>query len=124
MKIHEYQGKELLRRLGVPVPLSKSAFSAAEAKAAAAELISKTGTDVVVVKSQIHAGGRGKGRFKEYPDLGGVKVVKGDTAAHEVAEKMLGSVLVTEQTGPEGKKVQRLLVEQGMNSTSGSRSTA
>ncbi|MEZ4454112.1 MAG: ADP-forming succinate--CoA ligase subunit beta [Nannocystaceae bacterium] len=114
MKIHEYQGKELLRDAGVPVPLSQVAFSAAEAKAAAAELIAKTGNEVVVVKSQIHAGGRGKGRFKEHPELGGVKVVKGAQAAHEVAEKMLGSTLVTIQTGPEGKKVQRLLIEQGM----------
>jgi succinyl-CoA synthetase beta subunit len=115
MKIHEYQGKELLRAAGVPVPLSQVAFSAAEAKAAAAEIIRRTGNEVVVVKSQIHAGGRGKGRFKEYPELGGVKVVKGDQAAHEVAEKMLGSTLVTIQTGDEGKKVQRLLIEQGMN---------
>ncbi|HRI06379.1 MAG TPA: ADP-forming succinate--CoA ligase subunit beta [Nannocystaceae bacterium] len=115
MKIHEYQGKDLLRDAGVPVPLSQVAFSAAEAKAAAADLIRRTGNQVVVIKSQIHAGGRGKGRFKEHPELGGVKVVKGDDAAHEVAEKMLGSTLVTIQTGPEGKKVQRLLVEQGMN---------
>jgi len=115
MKIHEYQGKELLRAAGVPVPLSHVAFSAAEAKAAAAEIIRRTGSEVVVVKSQIHAGGRGKGRFKEFPELGGVKVVKGDQAAHDVAEKMLGSTLVTIQTGDEGKKVQRLLIEQGMN---------
>src|SRR5690606_14610688 len=67
-----------------------------------------------VVKSQIHAGGRGKGRFKEHPELGGVQVVKGARAAHEIAEQMLGSTLVTIQTGPEGKKVQRLLIEQGM----------
>ena len=115
MKIHEYQGKDLLRAAGVPVPLAQVAFSAAEAKAAAADLIRRTGSEIVVVKSQIHAGGRGKGRFKEHPELGGVKVVKGAQAAHEVAEKMLGSTLVTIQTGPEGKKVQRLLVEQGMN---------
>ncbi|MBK8266006.1 MAG: ADP-forming succinate--CoA ligase subunit beta [Nannocystis sp.] len=115
MKIHEYQGKELLRAAGVPVPLSQVAFSAAEAKAAAAEIIRRTGNEVVVVKTQIHAGGRGKGRFKEYPELGGVKVVKGAQAAHDIAEKMLGSTLVTIQTGDEGKKVQRLLIEQGMN---------
>jgi succinyl-CoA synthetase beta subunit len=115
VKIHEHQGKELLRAEGVPVPLSKVAFSAEEAKAAAAELIEKTGNDVVVVKSQIHAGGRGKGRFKEHPDLGGVKVVKGADVAGEIAGKMLGSTLVTIQTGEEGKKVQRVLIEQGMD---------
>ncbi|MFO7566037.1 MAG: ADP-forming succinate--CoA ligase subunit beta [Enhygromyxa sp.] len=115
MKIHEYQAKELLRDAGVPVPLSQVAFTAEEAKAAAAELIAKTGGEVVVVKSQIHAGGRGKGRFKEHPELGGVKVVKGAQAAKDVAEQMLGSTLVTIQTGPEGKKVQRLLIEQGMD---------
>ena len=115
MKIHEYQGKDLLRDAGVPVPLSQVAFTAAEAKAAAADLIAQTGSEVVVVKAQIHAGGRGKGRYKEHPDLGGVKVVKGATAVAELAEKMLGSTLVTVQTGPEGKKVQRLLIEQGMD---------
>jgi succinyl-CoA synthetase beta subunit len=115
MKIHEYQGKELLRAAGVPVPLSQVAFSAEEVRHAAKELIRQTGNEVVVVKSQIHAGGRGKGRFKEHPDLGGVKVVKGGDAAKDVAEKMFGCTLVTIQTGPEGKKVQRLLVEQGMN---------
>jgi succinyl-CoA synthetase beta subunit len=115
MKIHEYQAKQLLREAGVPVPLSKPAFSAEEARAAAQELIAKTGSEVVVVKSQIHAGGRGKGRFKEHPDLGGVKVVKGAQAAKEVAEKMLGSTLVTIQTGPEGKVVKRLLIEQGLD---------
>ena len=115
MKIHEYQGKELLRAEGVPVPKSRVAFSAAEAREAAAELIEATGNQVVVVKAQIHAGGRGKGRFQEHPDLGGVKVVKGADAAKEVAEKMLGSTLVTIQTGPEGKVVRRLLVEQGMD---------
>ena len=115
MKIHEYQGKELLRGLGVPVPLSRVAFSPADVRAAANELQKETGNPVVVVKTQIHAGGRGKGRFIEHPDLGGVKVVKSADAAFEVAEKMLGSTLVTIQTGPEGKKVHRLLVEQGMD---------
>ncbi len=115
MKIHEYQGKDLLRAEGVPVPLSHVAFTAEEAKNAATKLIEETGGEVVVVKAQIHAGGRGKGRFKEHPDLGGVKVVKGAAAAEEVAAKMLGSTLVTIQTGPEGKKVQRVLVEQGMD---------
>jgi len=115
MKIHEYQGKELLRGLGVPVPLSRVAFSPADVRAAANELQKETGNPVVVVKTQIHAGGRGKGRFKEHPELGGVKVVKTADAAFETAEKMLGNTLVTIQTGPEGKKVHRLLVEQGMD---------
>jgi succinyl-CoA synthetase beta subunit len=115
MKIHEYQAKELLRDAGVPVPLSKVAFSAEEARLAAAELIKATDNEIVVVKSQIHAGGRGKGRFKEHPELGGVKVVKSANAAKDVAEKMLGSTLVTIQTGPEGKTVNRLLIEQGMD---------
>ncbi len=115
MKIHEYQGKELLREAGVPVPRSKVAFSPQEAKQAAQEVIKETGNEVVVVKSQIHAGGRGKGRFKEHPDLGGVKVVKGADAAHEIAKQMLGSTLVTIQTGEEGKVVNRLLIEQGMD---------
>ena len=117
MKIHEYQGKELLRKAGVPVPLSKVAFTAEEAKAAAEELMTKTGNRVVVVKSQIHAGGRGKGRFKEHPDLGGVKVVTSGNAddVATIAGQMLGSTLVTIQTGEEGKKVNRLLIEQGMD---------
>ncbi len=117
MKIHEYQGKELLRAEGVPVPVSQVAFSAEQAKAAATEIIEATGNDVVVVKAQIHAGGRGKGRFKEHPDLGGVKVVTGGDieAVKDIATKMLGSTLVTIQTGPEGKVVNRLLVEQGMD---------
>ncbi len=115
MKIHEYQGKALLKAEGVPVPISQVAFSADEAKKAATAIIEQTGNEVVVVKSQIHAGGRGKGRFKEHPDLGGVKVVKGADAAKDLATKMLGSTLVTIQTGAEGKKVGRVLIEQGMD---------
>ena len=107
MKIHEYQAKEILKKYGVPVPLSVPAFSIEEAERAAKQLISETGSDVVVVKAQIHAGGRGK--------AGGVKVVKGADAAHEMARKILGLTLVTPQTGPGGRVVKRLLVEQGMN---------
>jgi succinyl-CoA synthetase beta subunit len=103
MKIHEYQGKELLKNYGVPVPRGVVARTPEEAEAAAREL----GTDVVVVKAQIHAGGRGKG--------GGVKVVKNPQAAAEAAAKMLGMTLVTYQTGPTGQKVGRLLVEQGLD---------
>jgi succinyl-CoA synthetase beta subunit len=106
MKIHEYQGKELLKKYGVPIPKGIPAFSPDEAERAAKTLISETGSQTVVVKAQIHAGGRGKG--------GGVKVVKGADAARETAQKMLGMSLVTPQTGPGGRIVKRLLVEQGV----------
>jgi succinyl-CoA synthetase beta subunit len=108
MKIHEYQGKQMFARYGIAVPRGRACFTAAEAEQAAAELIRETGVPVVVVKAQIHAGGRGKG--------GGVKVVKGGAAeAKSVAEKMLGMRLVTHQTGPEGQPVKRLYVEQGLD---------
>jgi succinyl-CoA synthetase beta subunit len=106
MKIHEYQGKEILRKYGVPVPKGVPAFSPDEAERAAKDLISETGNQTVVVKAQIHAGGRGKG--------GGVKVVKGAEAARETAQKLLGMNLITPQTGPGGRIVKRLLVEQGV----------
>jgi succinyl-CoA synthetase beta subunit len=124
LKIHEYQAKALLAARGIAVPQGRLATSAAEAVAAVRPLIEATGVSVVVVKSQIHAGGRGKGRFQEHPDLGGVQVVldgrSGDADAAEarvaeLAERMLGSTLVTVQTGPEGKLVQRLYVEQGVD---------
>ena len=102
MKIHEYQGKELLKQFGVPVPRGIVARTADEAEAAAKEL----GTDVVVVKAQIHAGGRGKG--------GGVKLAKTPAEAKEIASQMLGMNLVTHQTGPEGREVKTLLVEEGL----------
>jgi succinyl-CoA synthetase beta subunit len=106
MKIHEYQAKEVLRRYGVPVPTGIPAFSVAEAIAAAHEVRTRTGDEVVVVKAQIHAGGRGKG--------GGVKVAKNRADAEAAVRTIFGMQLVTPQTGPEGKKVQRLLVEQGL----------
>jgi len=106
MNIHEYQGKELFRKYGIPVPQGIPAMNVPDAVKAAEQLITETGSEVVVVKAQIHAGGRGK--------AGGVKVVKGVQAAKEAAEKIYGCTLVTHQTGPEGKKVQRLLVEQGL----------
>jgi succinyl-CoA synthetase beta subunit len=102
MKIHEYQGKELLKSFGVPVPRGLVARSPEEAFQAAKEL----GTDIVVVKAQIHAGGRGKG--------GGVKLAKSPEEAREIASKMLGMKLVTHQTGPEGREVRVLLVEEGL----------
>ena len=102
MKIHEYQGKELLRKYGVAVPRGLVARSPEEAYHAAKEL----GTEVVVVKAQIHAGGRGKG--------GGVKLARSADEARETARQMLGMKLVTHQTGPEGREVRVLLVEEGL----------
>ena len=101
MKIHEYQAKAILAKHGVPVPRGEVVFNAADASAVAARL---GGT--VVVKAQIHAGGRGKG--------GGVKVVKGPDEAAAAARQMIGMNLVTYQTGPAGQKVQRVLIEQGL----------
>ncbi len=107
MKIHEYQAKEVLRKYGVPVPDGEPVFDAHAVAPAAEKLLAKH-PGVVVVKAQIHAGGRGKG--------GGVKVVKGGPSeAAAVAEKMLGMQLVTIQTGPEGQKVRRLYIEQGVD---------
>ena len=111
MKIHEYQAKELLRASGVPVPRGIVARTPDEAAAAYTEL----GTPVAVVKSQIHAGGRGKGRFKEHPEQPGVVLVKSAEQAKENAARMLGSTLVTVQTGEEGKQVNVLFVEQGLD---------
>ena len=106
MKIHEYQGKELFRKYGVPVPYGIAATSIEEALAAIPKVQAEAKTDVVVVKAQIHAGGRGKG--------GGVKVAKTKADAEAAVHKIFGMQLVTPQTGPEGKKVQRILVEQGL----------
>jgi succinyl-CoA synthetase beta subunit len=105
MKIHEYQGKEILGRFGVPIPRGKVAYTADEARQIAVEL----GGGTVVVKAQIHAGGRGKG--------GGVKVVKNPDAAFDAAKAMIGMTLVTYQTGPEGRVVGRVLVEEGLQMT-------
>ncbi|GAA0134134.1 ADP-forming succinate--CoA ligase subunit beta [Paenibacillus sp. YSY-4.3] len=101
MNIHEYQGKEVLKQYGVAVPKGQVAFTVDEAVKAAEEL----GSGVVVVKAQIHAGGRGK--------AGGVKVAKNLDEVRAYAGEILGKVLVTHQTGPEGKEVKRLLIEQG-----------
>jgi len=111
MKIHEYQAKELFRASGVPVPRGIVVRTPDEAAAAFTEL----GTPVAVVKSQIHAGGRGKGRFKEHPEQPGVVLVKSAEQAKENAARMLGSTLVTKQTGEEGKQVNVLFVEQGLD---------
>ncbi len=110
MNIHEYQGKQLLSKYGVPVPRGHVAFTVEEAVKAAEEL----GGSVFVVKSQIHAGGRGAGRFQDNPDgKGGVRVVKTIEEVRENAEQMLNHVLITKQTGEAGKKVNRIYIEEG-----------
>ena len=106
MKIHEYQAKALLARHGVPVPRGEVAFNAVEA----GEIARRLGSTVVVVKAQIHAGGRGKG--------GGVKLAKSADEAEALARAMVGMTLVTHQTGPEGRVVSRVLVEEGLEMTS------
>src|SRR5437879_13020968 len=103
MKIHEYQGKASLAKYNVPVPRGGVAFSAEEARAVAEKIGGS-----VVVKAQIHAGGRGKG--------GGVKIARDASEAATVAEEMLGMTLITHQTGPEGRVVKRLLVEETLPS--------
>ena len=110
MNIHEYQGKQLLSKYGVPVPRGHVAFTVEEAVKAAEEL----GGSVFVVKSQIHAGGRGAGRFQDDPyGKGGVRVVTSIEEVRENAEQMLNHVLITKQTGEAGKKVNRLYIEEG-----------
>ncbi|MEK6774246.1 MAG: ADP-forming succinate--CoA ligase subunit beta [Bdellovibrionota bacterium] len=103
MNIHEYQAKEVLRKFGVVTLIGKVAHSPEEALAAAKEI----GGSLWVVKAQIHAGGRGKG--------GGVKIAKSTNEVQELAKKMIGMTLITHQTGPEGKKVQKVFIEQGCN---------
>ncbi|MFQ5583192.1 MAG: ADP-forming succinate--CoA ligase subunit beta [Calditrichia bacterium] len=103
MNIHEYQAKEILRNYGVAVPRGKVAFNSEEVRKAAEEL----GGNIFVVKAQIHAGGRGK--------AGGVKLAKSAEEARQLAADMLGSKLITHQTGPEGKVVQRVLIEEGID---------
>jgi succinyl-CoA synthetase beta subunit len=103
MKIHEYQAKELFKKFGVPIPEGGVAFSTSEAKGVAEKL----GSFPVVVKAQIHAGGRGKG--------GGVKLAKSMDDVGVVADQIIGMTLVTHQTGPEGRLVKKVLVEQGLN---------
>ena len=111
MKIHEYQGKQLLAAAGVTVPRGIVARTPDEAAAAFTEL----GGEIAVMKSQIHAGGRGKGRFKEQPDQPGVVLIRSADEARANAERMLGNTLVTIQTGEAGKTVNVLFVEQGLN---------
>jgi succinyl-CoA synthetase beta subunit len=107
VKIHEYQGKELLKRYGVAVPVGRAVLDLGEVDDAVRWVQKETKREVVVVKAQIHAGGRGKG--------GGVKVAKDFVDAQNKARAIFGMNLVTHQTDPEGKKVQRLLIEQGID---------
>jgi succinyl-CoA synthetase beta subunit len=107
MKVHEYQAKQLLARHGLPVPLGIPVLGADSLEQAIQEVIGTSKSQTVVVKAQIHAGGRGKG--------GGVKVVKGAEAARQAAGQILGMRLTTHQTGPEGRVVKRLLIEEGVS---------
>jgi len=110
MNIHEYQAKQLLTRFGVPVLKGGVAYTPTEAEAVAREL----GGPIWVVKAQIHAGGRGKGKFKEHPGgKGGVRVVKSVEDVKDNAREMLGATLVTHQSGPQGKMVKRIYIEDG-----------
>jgi len=111
MKIHEYQAKQLFREVGIPVSEGIIAKTVDEAVAA----FEKLDRPLVVVKSQIHAGGRGKGRFKEHPEQAGVVLARSAEEVRENAERMLGSTLVTIQTGEEGKQVNTLFIEQGLD---------
>src|SRR6201991_918828 len=111
MNIHEYQAKAVLKEFGVPVSRGVPILKATEAEAAAKEL----GGPLWVVKSQIHAGGRGKGKFKEASagSAGGVRLARSIDEVKQFAKEMLGATLVTEQTGPAGKQVNRLYIEDG-----------
>jgi succinyl-CoA synthetase beta subunit len=117
MNIHEYQGKAVLKEFGLPVSRGKAIFSADEAEAAAKEL----GGPLWVVKSQIHAGGRGKGKFKEAAagEKGGVRLAKSIDEVKQFAQQMLGKTLVTVQTGEAGKQVNRLYIEDGSDIETG-----
>ncbi len=111
MNIHEYQGKAVLKEFGVPVPRGKAIFALEDVEAAAQDL----GGPVWVVKSQIHAGGRGKGKFKEADagDKGGVRLARSIDEVKTYVGQMLGKTLVTLQTGAQGKQVNRLYIEEG-----------
>ncbi|HJT08111.1 MAG TPA: ADP-forming succinate--CoA ligase subunit beta, partial [Stellaceae bacterium] len=110
MNIHEYQAKSLLQKYGVAVPRGAAAYTPQEAEKVARDI----GGPVWVVKSQIHAGGRGAGRFKDNPQgKGGVRVVKSVEEVGKNAAEMLGHVLITKQTGPKGREVKRVYIEEG-----------
>jgi len=106
MNLHEYQGKTIIQKFGVQVPYGIVAFNPEEAEKAAKEVYNKTGSDKMAVKAQIHAGGRGKG--------GGVKIANNVDEVYQLSQQIIGMQLVTHQTGPEGKKVHKVLVEQNI----------
>ena len=112
MNLHEYQAKELLKQFNVPVQNGITCFSVEEAVNAYKEISQRTNRKFVVVKAQIHAGGRGKGTFKEIPSQHGVQVVKSEEMAKEVATNMIGNTLVTLQTGAAGKKVNKIFLAE------------
>ncbi|MCB0697331.1 MAG: ADP-forming succinate--CoA ligase subunit beta [Chitinophagaceae bacterium] len=114
MNLHEYQAKELLKRYNVPVQEGMAVANATEAVNAYKQIATDTGSKFAVVKAQIHAGGRGKGTIKEAPEQHGVQVVKSADEVEKVAKNILGNTLVTIQTGPSGKVVNKLLVAQDM----------
>src|SRR5213592_827596 len=105
MKIHEYQAKAILKKYGVPVPRGEETANPSEAS----DIAKRLGTTIVVVKAQIHAGGRGKG--------GGVKLARSPDDAEKLARNMIGMTLKTHQTGPEGRVVSRVLIEEGLQMT-------
>ncbi|MBU3677813.1 MAG: succinate--CoA ligase subunit beta, partial [Chitinophagaceae bacterium] len=112
MNLHEYQAKELLTRFQVPVQAGIACTSIEEAKAAYRDISTRTNSRFVVIKAQIHAGGRGKGTFKEVPEQHGVQVVKSEEMAEQVATNMLGNTLVTLQTGEAGKVVNKIFLAE------------
>ena len=114
MNLHEYQAKELLKRYDVPVQNGIACTTVAEAVAAYKDIAERTGTKFVVVKAQIHAGGRGKGTYKEAPEQHGVEVIKSEEQVKEVATNMLGNTLVTIQTGEAGKVVNKIFLGEDM----------
>ena len=114
MNLHEYQAKELLKRYDVPVQNGIACTTVDEAVAAYKDIAARTGTKFVVLKSQIHAGGRGKGTFKEAPEQHGVVVIKSEDEAKQVATNMLGHTLVTIQTGEAGKVVNKIFLGEDM----------
>lgn len=114
MNVHEYQAKELLKRYSVPTQEGIAVSNVEEALNAYKQIATETGSKFAVVKAQIHAGGRGKGRMKEVPDQSGVSVVKSAENVQNVAQNILGNTLVTIQTGAAGKKVNKILIAQDM----------
>jgi succinyl-CoA synthetase beta subunit len=111
MNIHEYQAKDILQSYGVKTPMALVASTPDEAYTAAQKLRAETNTGIFVVKAQIHAGGRGKGRIKG-SDIGGVLIAKSKEEVKDFTKKMLGGILVTKQTGPEGKKVNKVMIAE------------